>query len=168
MIFYSFWSAEHNLIVAQNKYYVYAFLMSRRENLQNGMNFPSYNETHPRFCCGVFQPPQQECRWYIWSFGAKKIEILALWIVILLSVTQLIILQAACFLFCALMSFDFSVWWSWSFSKILKTVFLTMYRCSWREVRFRWIKEGLLWIDSSFTHFVVYWFWQGVKCTARA
>ena len=44
--------------------------------------------------------------------------------VILLSVTQLIILQAACFLFCSLMSTDFSIWWNWSFSKILHTIFL--------------------------------------------
>ena len=30
------------------------------------------------------------------------------------------------------------------------------------------LNEVSSWIDSSFTHFVVYWFWQGVKCTFRA
>ena len=65
VIFYSFWNAEQNPIVAQSKYYVYTFLMLRRKNLQNCMNFPSYKETASFFCCGVFQPPQQECRWYI-------------------------------------------------------------------------------------------------------
>ena len=72
VIFYSYWNAEQNPIVAQSKYYVYAFLMSRRKNLQNCMNFPSYKETASFFCCGVFQPPQQECWWYIVSFGAKN------------------------------------------------------------------------------------------------
>ena len=49
VIFYSFWNAEQNTIVAQSKYYVYAFLMSRK-NPQNCMNFPSYKETASLFC----------------------------------------------------------------------------------------------------------------------
>ena len=124
VIFYSFWNAEQNTIVAQSKYYVYAFLMSRK-NLQNCMNFPSYKETASLFCV-VFSNLLSKNVDDISKVLEQKIEIFALWIVILLSVTQLIILQAACFLFCALMSFDFSIWWSWSFSKILKTVFLAI------------------------------------------
>ena len=49
VIFNSFWNAEQNTIVAQSKYYVYAFLISRK-NLQNCMNFPSYKETASLFC----------------------------------------------------------------------------------------------------------------------
>ena len=124
VIFYSFWNAEQNPIVAQSKYYVYAFLMSRK-NLQNCMNFPSYKETASLFCV-VFSNLLSKNVDDTSKVLEQKIEILALWIVILLSVTQLIILQAACFLFCALMSFDFSIWWSWSFSKILKTVVLAI------------------------------------------
>ena len=124
VIFYSFWNAEQNTIVAQSKYYVYAFLMSRK-NLQNCMNFPSYKETASLFCV-VFSNLLSKNVDDISKVLEQKIEIFALWIVILLSVTQLIILQAACFLFCALMSFDFSIWWSWSFSKILKTVVLAI------------------------------------------
>ena len=124
VIFYSFWNAEQNTIVAQSKYYVYAFLMSRK-NLQNCMNFPSYKETASLFCV-VFSNLLSKNVDDTSKVLEQKIEILALWIVILLSVTQLIILQAACFLFCALMSFDFSIWWSWSFSKILKTVVLAI------------------------------------------
>ena len=124
VIFYSFWNAEQNPIVAQSKYYVYAFLMSRK-NLQNCMNFPSYKETASLFCV-VFSNLLSKNVDDTSKVLEQKIEILALWIVILLSVTQLIILQATCFLFCALMSFDFSIWWSWSFSKILKTVVLAI------------------------------------------
>ena len=124
VIFYSFWNAEQNPIVTQSKYYVYAFLMSRK-NVQNCMNFPSYKETASLFCV-VFSNLLSKNVDDTSKVLEQKIEILALWIVILLSVTQLIILQAACFLFCALMSFDFSIWWSWSFSKILKTVVLAI------------------------------------------
>ena len=124
VIFYSFWNAEQNTIVAQSKYYVYAFLISRK-NLQNCMNFPSYKETASLFCV-VFSNLLSKNVDDTSKVLEQKIEILALLIVILLSVTQLIILQAACFLFCALMSFDFSIWWSWSFSKILKTVVLAI------------------------------------------
>ena len=124
VIFYSFWNAEQNTIVAQSKYYVYAFLISRK-NLQNCMNFPSYKETASLFCV-VFSNLLSKNVDDTSKVLEQKIEILALWIVILLSVTQLIILEAACFLFCALMSFDFSIWWSWSFSKILKTVVLAI------------------------------------------
>ena len=124
VIFYSFWNAEQNTIVAQSKYYVYAFLISRK-NLQNCMNFPSYKETASLFCV-VFSNLLSKNVDDTSKVLEQKIEILARLIVILLSVTQLIILQAACFLFCALMSFDFSIWWSWSFSKILKTVVLAI------------------------------------------
>ena len=89
------------------------------------MNFPSYKETASLFCV-VFSNLLSKNVDDTSKVLEQKIEILALWIVILLSVTQLIILQAAFFLFCALMSFDFSIWWSWSFSKILKTVVLAI------------------------------------------
>ena len=69
----------------------------------------------------------------------------------------------SCMLFvCALMSFEFFIWSSWSFSKILNN---DVGRGKWD---FDELNEVLSWIDSSFTHFVVYWFWQGVKCTFRA
>lgn len=47
-------------------------------------------------------------------------------------------------LFCALVSSDFFIWSSWSFSKFSTPLFLTLYRCWWRELRFRWIKWSVI------------------------
>ena len=104
------------------------------------------------------------------EYWMKWNEILALWIVILLSVTQLIIqvIQAA--------SFFFVLWChlTFSFDQVDRSP-NSQHHCSWHYIDvgegnwdFDELNEVLLWIDSKFTHFVVYWFWQSVKCTFRA
>ena len=124
VIFYSFWNAEQNTIVAQSKYYVYAFLISRK-NLQNCMNFPSYKETASLFCV-VFSNLLSKNVDDTSKVLEQKIEILALLIVILLSVTQLIILQASCFLFVLWCHLNFSFDRVDCFPKFSTPFFLTI------------------------------------------
>ena len=72
-------------------------------------------------------------------------------------------------LVCALMSFEFFIWSSWLFSKILNTIFLdniTML-VEGNEISMNWMKCYHEFLNE-FCHFIVYWFWQGVKCTSRA
>lgn len=87
-----------------------------------------------------------------------------------LSVTQLIIqvIQAACFFFVLWCHLTFS------FDQVGRSP-NSQHHCSWHYIDvgegnwdFDELNEVLLWFDSKFTHFVVYWFWQSVKCTFRA
>ena len=57
-------------------------------------------------------------------FWRTQIKILALWIVILLSVTQLSDNFTSCLLLVLFSDIiDFFIWWSWLFSKIFNTIF---------------------------------------------
>ena len=80
------------------------------------------------------------------EYWMKWNEILALWIVILFIHHSADNYTSCLLLVCALVSSDFFIWSSWSFSKFSTPLFLTLYRCWWRELRFRWIKWSVIMI----------------------
>ena len=103
-------------------------------------NFPSYKESASLFPCGVLQPLQQEY---------DKIRVLEEinWNPRAVNSYPFIHHSADNFTSClllvyALMSFEFFIWSSWSFSKILNTIFLdniTML-VEGNEISMNWMK----------------------------